>query len=93
MANQTELRREIRDDNGLGDGDLVWKGIGSALVGSVVGGLAGLIPGIGPAIAPAVGGAVSGALIGSEVARAAAYDDAINKAMEVYADDSNLFSS
>ena len=93
VANQTELRREIRDDNGLGDGDLVWKGIGSALVGSVVGGLAGLIPGIGPAIAPAVGGAVSGALIGSEVARAAAYDDAINKAMEVYADDSNLFSS
>jgi hypothetical protein len=40
QANLTETRREIRDDNGLGNGDLVWKGLGATLLNSI-------IPGVG----------------------------------------------
>ena len=43
QANLTETRREIRDDNGLGDGDLIWQGIGASL-------LNGILPGVGNAI-------------------------------------------
>ena len=43
QSNLTDARREIRDDNGLGDGDLIWQGIGTGL-------LNGILPGVGSLI-------------------------------------------
>ena len=43
QANLTETRREIRDDNGLGTGDLIWKGLGTTLLNSILPGVGSLV--------------------------------------------------
>ena len=86
VANNTEMKREQRDAMGIGDGDLVWKGIGAHL-GTVL--ATTLIPGIGGLLA--AGGI--GAAFGSDVAKAKGYDDAVDKSMELFAEDENLFSN
>lgn len=86
VANNTEMKREQRDAMGIGDGDLVWKGIGATFGTTLA---TALIPGIGGLLA--AGG--MGAAFGSDVAKAKGYDDAVDKSMELFAEDENLFSN
>jgi hypothetical protein len=88
VADQTALRREIRDDNGVGNGDKVWKGIAD-----------GVIAGLGVALAPVTGGlsllATSGAMVhaASLDKKSADFDAAINKAIEEGKTNANLFDT
>ena len=77
-ANLTEAKREIRDDNGLGDGDKVWNGIAAAAVGAAFGPIGSLIAGGATAIMES---------------RSQEFDAAIEKAVEVGKDNQNLFDT
>ncbi len=87
-ADQTALRRQIRDDNGVGNGDKVWKGIAN-----------GVVAGLGLALAPVTGGlsllATGGAMANSMITdkKSADYDAAINKAIEMGKTNPNLFDN
>ena len=78
VADQTELRRSIKDDNGYGTGDMFWKGLGANLLGA-------LVPGIGPI--------VSGAIMANQMSKSAEMDAAINKAVEASVNNPYLFES
>ena len=67
VADQTALRREMRDEAGVGDGDQVWKGILTHAVGAAFGPL---------------GTMVANGINASRAAKGNAYDEAINKAIE-----------
>ena len=86
VANNTEMKREQRDAMGIGDGDLAWKGVG-AYLGSTL--ATALLPGIGGLLATGL----IGASYGSDIAKAKGYDDAVDKSMELFAEDENLFSN
>lgn len=87
-ANQTDLRRQIRDDSGYGDGDKAWMGVAN-----------GIIAGIGTALAPVTGGLsllATGAAFANQALieeKSQEYDDAINKAIEMGKTDPNLFDT
>lgn len=87
-ADLTEARRDIRDENGLGDGDRVWQGV-----------VNGITAAIGVALAPATGGLslaatalAAGAALNSDM-KAAEMDAAITKAVEAAREDQNLFDT
>ena len=67
VADQTALRREMRDEAGVGDGDQVWKGILTHAVGAAFGPL---------------GTMAADVINASRAAKGNAYDEAINKAIE-----------
>jgi hypothetical protein len=50
-SNYTDLNREIRDQNGVGDGDFAWKGAITGAGTVLLSSLAAAIPGIGLALA------------------------------------------
>lgn len=87
-ANQTDLRRQIRDDSGYGDGDKAWMGVAN-----------GIIAGLGTALAPVTGGLsllATGAAFANQAAienKSEEYDEAINKAIELGKTNGNLFDT
>ncbi len=88
QADQTALRRSIRDDNGLGNGDRAWAAVANTV-----------IAGIGVALAPVTFGlsalAVPLAMANEALieTNAQSYDAAINKAVEEAKTNENLFDS
>ena len=86
VANSTQMKRDQRDAMGIGDGDLVWKGIGASIASTVV---ATALPGLGGLI----GGGLINHAFGNDLEKAAGYDDAVDKSMELFAEDENLFSN
>ena len=88
QANLTESRRDIRDDNGLGDGDRIWQGV-----------VGGITAAIGVALAPATGGLslaatalAANAAINADI-EASKMDAAITKAVEAAKENQNLFDT
>ena len=77
-ANLTDAKREIRDENGLGNGDKVWNGIAAAAIGAA----------LGP-----VGSTIATGAIAIMEARSQEFDAAIEKAVEIGKDNQNLFDS
>jgi hypothetical protein len=63
---------------GIGDGDLVAKSIATALIAPAFGTL---------------GTAIGGAIVGSDMKKAGDYDKAVDEALALYAEDSNLFTN
>lgn len=88
IADQTALRREMRDDVGLGDGDKVWGAIAN-----------GVIAGVGAALAPVTGGLsllATGAAFANQglmEQKSQAYNAAIDKAIEEGKTNANLFDT
>ena len=88
QANLTESRRDIRDDNGLGDGDRIWQGV-----------VGGITAALGVALAPATGGLslaatalAANAAINADI-EANKMDAAITKAVEAAKENQNLFDT
>lgn len=88
IADQTALRREMRDDVGLGDGDKVWGSIAN-----------GVIAGLGAVLAPVTGGLsllATGAAFANQglmEQKSQAYNAAIDKAIEEGKTNANLFDT
>ena len=88
IADQTALRREMRDDVGLGDGDKIWGSIAN-----------GVIAGLGAVLAPVTGGlsllATGAAFVnqGLMEEKSQAYNAAIDKAIEEGKTNANLFDT
>lgn len=102
IANQTDLTRKMKDDNGLGGWDLFWKSMGagvgmaaSATVGSLGMSTALFNPALGAAgmAVGAEGMQQSADYIAGEFEQAAAMEDAIQSVIDLYADDQNLFKN
>lgn len=78
VADQTELRRSIKDESGYSAGDMFWKGLGASLLGALV---------------PGVGTLVSGAIMANQMSESSKMNDAINKAIEASVNNPNLFEN
>lgn len=82
IADQTSLKRQIRDDNGVGDGDQWWKGaldVAAGLAFDAAGGM-----GMGTTVAMAG--------IANRAEKASIYDATIDKAIEEAMSNPNLFT-
>ena len=78
VVNQDKLREQIKDDNGYGEGDRAWRNVGSYLAAS-------LLPGIGTV--------VGAEQIAQTEIQNQAYNNAIDKAVEMAKTNANLFDT
>lgn len=85
IADQTALRREMRDDAGVGNGDQWWKGALDVLAGVSMDVLSGGITG-------GMGTMAAVASVSNRAAKADAYDAAIDKAIEEGMTNANLWT-